>query len=185
MPAACEATGADDLASRLAASNVNPQTFLATDYLNHFNEVVMLLELVAEAPELIDELVAWHPRSYPEHFAASALADRDLAIAAYQAAPACYRRPFDATVTAMNARVLDAVGRLTAQIEAGDAAARDLAAVVVADLRRLIDCASAIIHGSVGTLEQDEIDALLEGGGGASATPPAAGAQDAIDALFD
>ena len=37
--------------ARLAAANINPRTGLASDYLNHFNEAVMLLDLLQQAPE--------------------------------------------------------------------------------------------------------------------------------------
>jgi hypothetical protein len=40
---------------------------LTNDYINHFGELVMLLEMLVDSPELIDEARAWAPRSYPEH----------------------------------------------------------------------------------------------------------------------
>src|ERR1041385_4356145 len=72
-------------AARLAAANINPKTGLATDYLNHFNEAIMLLDLLPETPECIVELIGWEPLSYAAHFAASHFKDKDLAIAAYEA----------------------------------------------------------------------------------------------------
>ena len=38
-------------AERLAAANINPKTRLASDYLNHFNEAIMLLDLLPSMPE--------------------------------------------------------------------------------------------------------------------------------------
>ncbi|MDP3655070.1 MAG: hypothetical protein Q8R67_25705, partial [Rhodoferax sp.] len=35
-------------AALLRAANINPRTGLATDYLNHFNEAIMLLEMVPD-----------------------------------------------------------------------------------------------------------------------------------------
>src|SRR5215813_15225223 len=67
-------------------ANINPNTGLATDYLNHFNEAIMLLDLVATMPECLTDLMAWAPMSYEEHFASSRFKDRGLAVAAYQAA---------------------------------------------------------------------------------------------------
>ena len=67
---------------RLKAANINPNTGLATDYLNHFNEAVMLLDLLPHTPECIVELIGWEPLSYEEHFAASHFKDKELAIAA-------------------------------------------------------------------------------------------------------
>ena len=73
-------------AERLAKANINPATGLATDYLNHFNEAIMLLELVATMPECLPDLMEWRPMSYQDHFAGSAFKDRELAVAAYDAA---------------------------------------------------------------------------------------------------
>jgi hypothetical protein len=36
-------------------TNINEQTLLATDYLNHFNEIVMLLEMVPDMPEMLED----------------------------------------------------------------------------------------------------------------------------------
>ena len=40
---------------RVKDANINDQTLLATDYLNHFNEIVMILDMLPDMPELIDE----------------------------------------------------------------------------------------------------------------------------------
>src|SRR5438128_4776193 len=86
-------SGAAARAAELQAANINPTTGLATDYLNHFNEAIMLLELLPEMPDCLEDLKAWCPLSYPEHFAASNFRDRELAIAAYELAePERHRR---------------------------------------------------------------------------------------------
>jgi len=41
------------------SANINPNTGLATDHLNHFNEAIMLLEMVVELPDCIADLNAW------------------------------------------------------------------------------------------------------------------------------
>src|SRR5471030_1580929 len=75
-----------EAAPRLADANINPVTGLATDYLNHFNEAVMLLEMLSGCPECLDDFLGWRPMSYREHFVASRFKGRDKAIAAYDAA---------------------------------------------------------------------------------------------------
>ena len=70
----------------LAAANINPVTFLATDYLNHFNNVVMLLELLPDMPDCAEEVVAWAPMSYEDYFRTAHFRERDLAVDAYRAA---------------------------------------------------------------------------------------------------
>src|SRR5277367_3008540 len=73
-------------AARLLAANINPRTGLATDYLNHFNEAIMLLEMIPDMPECSEDFLEWQPLSYSEHFTASNFRARDLAIEAYEAA---------------------------------------------------------------------------------------------------
>jgi hypothetical protein len=70
----------------LRAANINPRTGLATDYLNHFNEAIMLLEMIPDMPECAEDFLTWQPLSYREHFMASNFKARDLAIEAYDAA---------------------------------------------------------------------------------------------------
>ena len=72
-----------DAEAYLVAANVNPHTGFATDYLNHFNEAIMLLELLSDVPECREDFFAWQPKKYDEHFAASKSKHRDFAIAAY------------------------------------------------------------------------------------------------------
>jgi hypothetical protein len=78
-------------AAQLRAANINPRTGLATDYLNHFNEAIMLLEMIPDMPECAEDFLSWHPLSYSEHFTASNFKARDLAISAYDSADASIR----------------------------------------------------------------------------------------------
>ncbi len=39
--------------------NINEDTLMATDYLNHFNEIIMLLEMVPSMPECFDDCQEW------------------------------------------------------------------------------------------------------------------------------
>mgnify|MGYP001277326055 FL=1 len=78
-------------ADALAAANINPVTGLATDYLNHFNEVVMLMEMLPDMPDCAEDVLDWQPLDYCGHFRQSAFKDKDLAILAYAAAPRAVR----------------------------------------------------------------------------------------------
>ena len=49
---------------RLTDANINPATGLATDYLNHFNEAIMLLEMLSSCPECRADFLGWRPTSY-------------------------------------------------------------------------------------------------------------------------
>jgi hypothetical protein len=99
-------------AAALKAANINPKTGLATDYLNHFNEAIMLLEMIPAMPECAGDFLSWQPLTYAEHFVASNFKGRDLAIAAYNEAPRSIRVPFDevcATMTSILMAIRDAV----------------------------------------------------------------------------
>jgi hypothetical protein len=150
------------VARLVRGTNINEQTLLATDYLNHFNEIIMLLEILPDMPECLDEAHDWAPKSYCDHFRDSALSDRDLAILAYEHCPARYRRPFDETVGQMNRLVR--VGLLQLDQARGEGngevfavSARNLSH----NLQRLMDVAAAVIHGSEPTIEQREIDRIM------------------------
>jgi hypothetical protein len=99
-------------AAALMAANINPKTGLATDYLNHFNEAIMLLEMIPAMPECAGDFLSWQPLTYAEHFIASNFKGRDLAISAYNETPDGIRIPFDevcATMTSILMAIRDAV----------------------------------------------------------------------------
>ena len=89
----------EHLRAHTEGTNVNPATLLTTDYLNHFNEIIMLLELVPSAPSQFSaEISDWQHESYEEHFTHSGFRDKELAIVGYRNAPEDVRRSFDSSV---------------------------------------------------------------------------------------
>src|SRR5580765_7989501 len=96
-------------AAVLRAANINPRSGLATDYLNHFNEAIMLLEMIPDMPKCAEDFLGWRPLSYAEHFTASNFRARDLAISAYASADPHIRAEFDNITRAMTS-ILTAVG---------------------------------------------------------------------------
>jgi hypothetical protein len=151
------------LCERARGSNVNEKTLLATDYLNHINEIVMLFDLVPDAPECLEDCKAWQPLAYQDHFRMSHIADRDLAIEAYDFAPPAYKEPFDRLVGEMNRLVAISIKRLDAAITEGrDDVTRFIAERASRNLQNLIGQASAVIHGTDHTLDQAQIDALMQ-----------------------
>src|SRR5438874_9937128 len=95
-------------AARLRAANINPCTGLATDYLNHYNEAIMLLEMIPDIPDCAEDFLAWYPLSYAEHFTLSNFRARDLAIEAYESADTKTRAEFD-NITSTMTSILTAV----------------------------------------------------------------------------
>jgi len=150
------------LRAQVEGTNINPETLLATDYLNHFNEIVMLLDMVPDMPDLVEECKAWQPKSYQAHFTDSTFRDKELAVVAYDHCPQRFRVPFDETIDRMNVLALTSVARLNAALAEGKTEVVRLQAQSASRaLQRLMDAASAIIHGAVTTLDQSEIDAIL------------------------
>lgn len=152
----------DLLRARCEGRNINPETLLATDYLNHFNEIIMLLDMVPDMPDILEDCREWRPKTYAEHFRDSVFSDKDLAIEAYDHAPPRYRDPFNETIEQMNTLALQSVARVDQALTDG---AQDMAGEWARSasrtLQKLIDVASAIIHGSSTTLDQAEIDAMI------------------------
>lgn len=163
--------GAGHLATdRLAAANINPHTGLATDYLNHFNEVVMMLEMLPAMPDCAEDVLAWQPLSYEDHFEASCFKEKGLAIEAFHAAPPPVRRALRDVVATLDTAVCEKQGRLRAasEMETGiEDLAATLAMETVEEIKPLIANASAIIHGHLDPADDGEADS-----------------QASIDALF-
>ena len=153
----------EDFAARAKGTNVNERTLLATDYLNHVNEIIMLLELVPDAPECLEDCRAWQPKTYVQHFEDSSIADRDLAIAAYPYSPPAVRRIFDLLVMEMNRLVERALPAIEAASTNGDEQrCRHIVEMSVNGLRTMVDQASAAIHGDAAIMDQAGVDELLE-----------------------
>ncbi|MGC2810471.1 MAG: hypothetical protein WA303_08820 [Bradyrhizobium sp.] len=131
--------------ARLRAANINPRTGLATDYLNHFNEAIMLLEMIPDLPESAEEFLRWDPRSYREHFMASNFTGRELAIEAYESADVSIRAEFDNITSAMTS-ILTAVGAAMRDVRRNKARA-ELAEQATGWLKPLTALAGGIING--------------------------------------
>jgi len=133
-------------AEQLRAANINPRTGLATDYLNHFNEAVMLLEMVPDMPECAEDVLTWTPLSYAEHFWASNFKARDLAIEAYERADPEVRAIFD-NLTATMTSILTAVGNAMREAQQ-DKTRATLAEQATAWVKPLVALAGGVINGN-------------------------------------
>ena len=129
----------------MRAANINPRTGLATDYLNHFNEAIMLLEMVPDVPECVEDFLGWRPLSYAEHFTASHFKARDLAIEAYNSADANIRAEFDNITSAMTS-ILTAVSEAMREARQDKTRGR-LAEQATGWVKPLVALAGGIING--------------------------------------
>jgi hypothetical protein len=141
--------------ARLRAANINPRTGLATDYLNHFNEAIMLLEMVPDIPECADDFLGWHPLSYREHFTASNFKARELAIEAYDSADPDVRTEFDNVTTAMTS-ILTAVGAAMREARQ-DKTRATLAEQATGWVKPLVALAGGIINGGA----EADVDTIM------------------------
>ena len=145
-PAPGKAGGAaDSRAAQLREANINPRTGLATDYLNHFNEAIMLLEMIPDMPDCAEDFLLWHPLSYAEHFTASNFKARDLAISAYESTAPQIRAEFDNITSAMTS-ILTAVSAAMREVRQ-DKTRATLAEQATGWVKPLVALAGGIING--------------------------------------
>jgi hypothetical protein len=140
---------AEARAAALKAANINPRTGLATDYLNHFNEAVMLLEMIPDMQDCAEDFLQWRPLSYAEHFTASNFKARDLAISAYESADPAIRAEFD-HVTGTMTSILTAVGDAMREAQ-HDTTRTKLAEQATSWVKPLVTAAGGIINGGLDT----------------------------------
>jgi hypothetical protein len=119
-------------ASGSGVPNINPVTGLSTDYLNHFTEALMALEMAADTPECLDDLKAWRPKSYAEHFAQSRFKNRAVVIDFYRVAEPTLRRQVDRLSETINGLLIEAIE--TATDKAAPAALAQRAALAIRPL---------------------------------------------------
>lgn len=172
--------------SELASANINPDSFLATDYLNHFNEIVMLLEMAMDMPDLMEEAVGWKPASYVEHFQNSGFVARELVVKAWDMTSPGVRAQFENVVSQLDSLILSVLDMLK---DAGTSdGAFDKETRVIADSAQItmqdhLAMLNTIIHhGSESAASEPvETGASLDEVAGSSE----AQSQDEIDQLFD
>ncbi|NQV47553.1 MAG: hypothetical protein HQ504_07205 [Rhodospirillaceae bacterium] len=147
---------------KVRGTNINEQTLLATDYLNHFNEIVMLLEMIPDMPELLDDAKEWRPKGYQEHLLDSTFAEKELAAEAYNHVPSEFREPFEKTVSQLNSLIETTIERIEHDMEGGNTdLMRENAVTLSQIIQRLMDVAGGIINGHAKTFDQSEIDDLI------------------------
>jgi hypothetical protein len=146
----------------LTGTNINEKTLLATDYLNHFNELVMVLDLIPDMPDCLEDAREWVPKSYEEHFANSQFSDATLAIEAYAIVPPEYKVPFETTVERLNRYIPRFLDRIEEAVKSGDSGFLAHETTTASQtLQRLMDVVSALINGEQPTMDQESVDALL------------------------
>jgi hypothetical protein len=146
----------------VSGTTIDSSTLLSTDYFNLFNEVIMLLGMLPDMPDMIEDVMGWQFKSYSQHFAESGLAFAPLAIAAYPHAPAAARGLFEQNTEKLREIVEEAKLALRDELTDGDLDLFGGKAIAYSlQLQRLVDVGSAIVHGRESVLDQGAIDDLF------------------------
>lgn len=160
--------GTAESASRVASIaaeariGINAVTGLATDFLNQFNEVSMLLDMIGSDPSLIEELEAWQARDYVAHFAASGFADRHLVLEAYELSPPLTRQRFDALCGELADLLAQGLAFLSNCRTAGaDSALAPAAQALGTEVRAHLDRLDTLIHAGRRRPPQAQVDSMF------------------------
>lgn len=145
----------------LVEASVNPHSLLATDYLNVFNEALMLMGMAADDPEMLEELEDWSAPDYIDHFEQTNFKGKDVVAAAFEAADSKRRDSF-----VRRSKTLELLIQTEVAVMMNSAAEGILGDEEVATTVDMLQTYAA------------KLDGLIHAGGGNSA-------QDAADALFD
>ena len=157
-----EREGYDRFSRLVEGTNISPKTLLATDYLNHFNEIVMLFEIIPDMPECFEEILEWKPKSYKEHFEDSSVKDAALACEAYDHVPKIYKDPLEDTIRHMVELIGSCSERLRAALDSSDAdGVRHICRASTTAMNIIIGMIDMIIHGDVQRFDPAKIDEIM------------------------
>lgn len=143
-----------------ASTGIDPISGLASDFLNQFNEISMLLDMASEDIELLEDLSDWSPRDYVAHFEASNFRDSSMVLEAYGLCPSETRARFDSLSGELGDVINAGLGAIASH--PGDPArAEAQSQALAADVRARIDALSAIIHPTESAPTNDAISAMF------------------------
>jgi hypothetical protein len=127
-------------------AGVNPATGLASDYLNHFYEPLLLLEHMGDDPGTLDDLASWSPSSYAAHIRQSGRTDREAVLIAYMQAHPGVRDRFDRVAGEAVQLTAEGLNGLVHTARSGGNI-NQIASALAEMLRGYIRRLDAIIHG--------------------------------------
>jgi hypothetical protein len=145
-----------------ASALVNPASGVANDYMNHFNEILLMIEnLPALLPEMVDEMLAWRPVSYRAYFESSPLPGSVEVLEIYDSLEEDFRRDFESMVELLDKIILESIGVISTHrrddgtIEADEIG--ETCARLSAQLRTVLDrTADLVNHGYAPPLERPQ-----------------------------
>jgi len=179
-----QASSTEDITASLTAANINPVSYLATDYLNHFNEIIMLLEMIPDMPDIVEDCLEWRPKSYKQHFADSGFQGRDLAMQAYDMAPAEAREHFEYVKEHLDTHVTQTVNVLISLNVAERGLTGDAQAIIrsrVQQAQDMLTKMNQVINAQTSGSFKADFDDIFK----APVEDSGVQTQEEIDALFD
>ncbi|MDB5568955.1 MAG: uncharacterized protein JWN93_138 [Hyphomicrobiales bacterium] len=133
-----------------ALTLVNPSSGIANDYLNLFNELVMLVEQLPTMPDLVDDLMAWRPVSYEDYFSRSSLSQSRSALDAYRGLDKAFRETFEEQVRELDHLATGSLAAIRRHLRInGDRQPQTLAALCAKhglQLRAVLDKAVGLVN---------------------------------------
>ena len=149
---------------------------LSNDFLNHYSEVLMLIEMAGDDPSIGEELARWRPVGYRDYFASSELRRAADALAAYDALPEARRHAFAKLIAAMDTLSTMAVFALEPPSQPDSA--RVIIEATAPALRGLIAKAAAFLNSGgrelAGDSDAEEAQAVIDGIIGQKVASPSA-----------
>lgn len=146
----------------LRGANVNPHSYLATDYLNVFNEAMMLLELVADDPEMLEDLIDWSAPEYVEHFVNTNFKGKEVVAAAFEAANPEVRDSFTSRAKTLESLITTEVKVLNNTIMSGEMIIAEDLSDAIELMQRYAAKLDQMIHKGADNAAQDAVDALFD-----------------------
>jgi hypothetical protein len=137
---------------------------LSTDYLNHYSEILMLIEMASFDEAVVAEIAAWQPIGYRDYFLKSPLRRAAAALAAYEALPTDRRTAFEQVLQALDKLALAAILALQPPCHPQNVVL--IGEVIGPAIRRLIDRAAAFLNSGGASLcegcEADHAQTMID-----------------------
>jgi hypothetical protein len=137
---------------------------LSTDYLNHYSEILMLIEMASFDEAIVAEIAAWQPIGYRDYFVKSPLRRAATALSAYNALPSDRRTAFEQTLQVLDKLTLAAILALQPPCHPQNLIL--IGEVIGPAIRRLIDRAAAFLNSGGASLcegcEADHAQTMID-----------------------
>jgi len=146
----------EEYRQKVAGLNIDQRSLLSTDYFNTFNSIIMVIDILPSAPELLEEIEQWQFRDYAEHFRVSGLDFADIAIEAYQYSPPEIKEAFDKKITGMRVFIEDSVHMLRRLYDSGEMEVfTEVAQMLASIFHRMMEEGNVIVHGGSASTQSD------------------------------